>query len=805
MPQHRVVPAFLVGIVVLLFTPLLVGKVFVPGDFLYFIYPWKGVYQQPVGNLDLFDVPTAFYPQDVLLNEQLKKGDLPLWNPRIFSGHPAFASGQSALVYPPRLLFHRVFDTALARSLTQACHLLAMGLFFFCWIRGRGLTAEASGVGACVWMLNGYIAAWMQFEHVLIIGTYLPAMLWCGDRALATRRWSWWALLPVLGALSLVGGHLQFNLYVGPLVAGYLILQARQQGQIGRALAGLGVCALGAVALAAPMILPFLEFQAMGQRPSFDWATLQRLSAPLWTFLLTLLSPDVFGNPASGFAINRNSANLIFPEFACYLGVIPLLLALVAVRFRPEARPWAALATVCLLCAAATPMYRAVVWLVPPLAKLIPLRILFVFVFAGAVLAALGAQEVGERAEARSWLRRLAMGLAGSWAVVMLTALAVFTLGRQSLRLAIEPFLSPVYVKLPPFEATPDFGDRLLALAQESYGSSPHLYLPFLLPLVLLLVGRRAKVVPGILLLVLTALDLMAFQWRFNRPVDPEELFRSTPGIEYLQSQPQPFRLEKDELGFYNTLTPYGLQLLTGYESIFPARYASLMAAVDSGRAPTLRSVALAHFDSPILDGLNLEFLLTLPWRKMTGERWEEVYAGPDMRIYRNRWALPRAYVVGEAVAMSSPGEVLSWLSGPHYRPGQVVAVEGPPLLGLSPEAQGSPVNIRLYEPDRVVLEADMRAPGLLVLSDAWHPGWSARVDGQPVPIPIVNLTVRGVVLPAGRHTVEFVFRPQSFQRGLNWARGAALCLLLLAGFDRWRGRGQARKRPRSRVKTAEG
>jgi len=64
----------LAGIV---FAPfLLTGQVFVPGDFLSFIYPWRAYQSGFPHNVELFDVAVFFFPQDIFLNESLKNGGI---------------------------------------------------------------------------------------------------------------------------------------------------------------------------------------------------------------------------------------------------------------------------------------------------------------------------------------------------------------------------------------------------------------------------------------------------------------------------------------------------------------------------------------------------------------------------------------------------------------------------------------------------------------------------------------------------------------------------------------------------------
>jgi hypothetical protein len=83
---------------------------------------------------------------------------------------------------------------------------------------------------------------------------------------------------------------------------------------------------------------------------------------------------------------------------------------------------------------------------------------------------------------------------------------------------------------------------------------------------------------------------------------------------------------------------------------------------------------------------------------------------------------------------------------------------------------------------ERVVLEVEVAEAGLLVVNDAFWPGWVARVDGEEAPILATNLLARGVVVPAGRHAVTMDYEPAEAHAGIAVTLlGLAACAGLVA------------------------
>jgi hypothetical protein len=156
-------------------------------------------------------------------------------------------------------------------------------------------------------------------------------------------------------------------------------------------------------------------------------------------------------------------------------------------------------------------------------------------------------------------------------------------------------------------------------------------------------------------------------------------------------------------------------------------------------------------------------------------------YRSEDVAIYLNHDALSRVFLVHGAQAVPDDKEAMSLLREPDFDPGAQVllaseqVVAGPALTTGSDRAE-----LLTYDNCRVLVETESAADGYLVLTDSWYPGWHVRVDGRETPLLRADLIFRAVYLPAGEHTVEFVYAPQSFRTGL-WISAAAL--LVLGGF----------------------
>ncbi len=199
------------------------------------------------------------------------------------------------------------------------------------------------------------------------------------------------------------------------------------------------------------------------------------------------------------------------------------------------------------------------------------------------------------------------------------------------------------------------------------------------------------------------------------------------------------------------------------------------------------------YFDdccSPLMNGLGARFVVAprdLEPRFLHHRRRLRLLQDGPVRIWENPRALPRARVVHE-VRFAPPGdldEVTRILTSSDFRFRREVVLESEPVdLGL-PERGGRMERATIVRdrPTLVEIEIDAESPGVLVLADTWYPGWEATIDDEPAGVLPANLAVRGVVVPAGRSTVEFRYRPAWLVPGMMLSLLAAACLILTLRF----------------------
>jgi hypothetical protein len=151
----------------------------------------------------------------------------------------------------------------------------------------------------------------------------------------------------------------------------------------------------------------------------------------------------------------------------------------------------------------------------------------------------------------------------------------------------------------------------------------------------------------------------------------------------------------------------------------------------------------------------------------------------PNMHALGNAWFVKTAKVVNNA-----DQEVTSIKS---FDPKSTAIVNKSFEKDLSGFVSGSgegEIKLTEYQPNYLKYEASVNsASQLAVFSEIYYPkGWKSFIDGKETPHIQADFVLRGLVIPAGKHQIEFKFEPSSFYVGNKVSLASSILLLLAIG-----------------------
>ncbi|MCC7368563.1 MAG: hypothetical protein IT306_09080 [Chloroflexi bacterium] len=596
------------------------------------------------------DTTTFYYPNTLWAAGEVAAGRLPLWSPLIFGGYPLLADGEIGLLSPVQLGLLALLPMPLAYSAGRVVAYALASVGMYLYARLLGANRRGATIGGLAFAYGSFMVGHLQHDNILRSAAWLPWLMLTAELALQARgprRLLWAAAGGLILALEAVGVHIQpvlmsvlvFGLallfgpfgktsvptilspsisrmaQLGKLVYELRALLARRniggnplEWLLSRVVLGLLVVGLG-LGLAAIQIVPLYELGLRSIRASlvtYDYATSFAVSPPQ---LLTFAFPAMFN-----FDAERHWALWATHETTLYVGVTPLLLALVALGYvRGRAVMFYALVglvSLLLVFGDYLPIKPyTVVWNLPGFSYLrAPARFSLLLSFTLAVLSALGV----------TWIARHARFRGASGTIVgLLNVMLLLPLG---LALAIGALRW--WLRFDPLSAT-DLLRVALHTSKENGQLGPwHVYyglmeftrpdnartaiglgLLAVTPLVLRLWLHRPRLdlLCGALLLWLTAGDLWLFSTSFYFQSPAQDLTPSSPATMVLESRPQPFRLFVEPVLNQrygaNQLAGAGVATVNGYSSLEPPRFADYWQSV-------------VHQDNALLDLFDVQYVL---------------------------------------------------------------------------------------------------------------------------------------------------------------------------------------------------
>ena len=695
-----------------------------------------------VATFPLGDFTELHFPYRHWAAEELIHGRLPTWNPFLSSGHPSLGDIQFGLLYPINTLFARMFAgdlTVLGLEQQVILHfsIATVGLYLFA--RATGAGRPGSMVAAIGFAFSGHLTSF-PVQQIIILQTsvWLPWILLGLELGIGRRQLIGGVLVAASTMMAALVGHPQTLGYVLGLATAYGLIRLYRVPS----LRGLIAAAVGGpigLALAAPALLPALEHLRLTARTDVGYSFTSG-GFPAHELLGFIYPTDLGGR-------------------GLYVGVPIICLVLVVIAAR---RPGSYFRLGVVIVAGLLSL-GGNTFLYPALYAVIPgfqffrnhERSAVLVTFALSMLAAHGltALLAANRDMNAVLVRRIAIGAAAVAGIFMIVTL----LGMPGLMVAQGDQRNQLGA----------LGDRAVLTA-----------LFAILTAALLFAARyRAASTPmlGVFAVLLVTIDLFSTSWTASvAPGSPEKLLRSTPTTQFLMRSAGP--LER-----------------VATEGVLPAdgnagalfRFSDIV-----GNSP-LDLQAYRTFGDKVDEFqrwrmLGVRYLVTK--RKIEDPRILRVFVENDLNTHeiRRDLRLPRAWLVHRVLVASDADQELELTRRIKPEEEVVLPAEVGRLDGRAPErpvAEGTDVLITSDLGDAIELRSWSRRDALLVMSERDYPGWTARIDGQPVPVLRANSILRGIYLPSGEHTIAMRFDPPGFAEGLRWAERAYNGMIVLAVF----------------------
>jgi hypothetical protein len=693
-------------------------------------------------------------------------GGFALWDRLSYLGMPFAANPQSEAFYPANIIFLLLRPERAAVFYIVIHHLFFLATLYPA-LRRLGFSSGASLVATMGFGFGGYLISLTLLVVLLSTFVWFPLVLILLTSAMEKRwlRASLWLGLVV--AVQILAGEVEIagQSWMLALCAAAFSPNARNWRKdlprlLGAMLIGL---AIGLV-LTLPQTLLSFEMIPLSNRAHGESVA----DALIWSLKPYALKSFLVPNYLLPLYPNRTVVHWGLGFFSgygyllsFYLGCALLGLSLFAFA-RPQKRQlwvWLAIAAFGVLLAMGEdiPVYKFFHQHLPGFKLFrIPQKFILFTAFSVSMLAGLGFEELRRLKLSRPKLSALLL-LCGAVAILMLIAypLKLSELGNQYEQVEHYLLLRSIF--------------RVCGLFLVMLG-------------LMFLLGNRSQGLEAALLSLAIFSDLYLAHHRLNERV-ALDFFKPNPYIRGLEVSEKdrvvPVRIlsvipDVHEMILQRVMDP--IAFYTGIRNIMEPFWAMYYGFND------VRAVA-SFYLSDFMPFSSMIFRGGVNWERMALARASvEYFYKRDAGFEKIYGVFPRAAVFYQVRSVSGLEEMELLWSDPNFPASIVLAVEGQSGMARSGSGllRSDPARIEEYANQKVVIAAEAKQDGWLLLLDSYYPGWTATVDGKPAPIYRADGFFRAVPVPAGRHLVTFRYFPGFFWKSAIFS---GFCLLLLAAF----------------------
>jgi len=709
------------------------------------------------------DVVHQVFPWLEVQADAWQKWQLPLWDPYIWGGQPLLGQVQPGASYPLNwLLFLLPQREGMIRYGFLDWYFVALRIMaaWFAYLLARGLGASrvASVAGGLIFGLGGYLGRsdWPQMSNSAL---WAPLVLLAILRApRSARSLSVAALGGVALGISFLSGHHQVPIFVS-ITSGILwVIQSLRGGVIRmKMVQAAAVFFIVAGLISALQVLPSVEYGKAAVRwVGMDMPAKWKDTIPY--HMHDGLAIEPYRLP--GIVIPNN-----YNQYDHFLGMAGLTLACIGVAAglrRWPVRIFAVLgvASIWIAMGGLTALHGLMYALIPMMEKArTPAAFNALFSVSASVLAAFGVDALRRRrAETAARLGARTLSIVGG-------SLIAFGAGVFLVKGATYPN-----------------GNEFFASAL------------FALLLAAAIVAWRANRIPrawfsgavlALLVLELSVSALLPYPHKMdrNRKGAYQERFSYLDIAEYLRKLPDHQRAhingEQIPIMFGDL---YHIPVFDGYTVSIPTTVWEL--GIHSRRSMQLYGISRYVSRDPL-------YPEQVPVAEFSNgfKAWDM----PD--------AFPRTWFAHEARSFDSADSFRGAFEAGEFLDRRVAPFVGnaPALSGCTDEQRNADQSsITTYAMNYVAMRASSACGGLLIVSDNVFPGWKAYVDGRPVEIHQPYLTLRGILLEPGEHTIEMRYRPTSVIAGAALTGLGVLLVIGILAFDHSRRRREQSGEPKA-------
>ena len=729
----------------------------------------------------IFSSPDSLSPKAVgmALNDlSVETDEFPLWQPWVFSGMPsAEAFTNLSKLYFPEYLFKLFF---LPGMLIQLFHLLFAGIGGFLLLRHLKCSDWASGLGAIAFMLTPYMVTMVVFGHgsQMMSAAYIPWVFWLTVRLYQNANFWDTGWLAVLLGFQLQRGHAQIAYYTWMLIGAYslLMLITGLRNLNEKAInirKGFGyfilACLIG-VGISLIIFLPAMEYTPFSIRGGSASGGADYNYATGWSFhpkeIMTFFIPSAFGfggQPYWGY--------MPFTDYPNYMGIIILLLAMIGLIHKRELIHWFFIVTSLLALFISFGKHFSLVYdlffnIFPYFNKFrVPHMILILLQFNVAVLAAFGLDKiVALKAEI---IPKWFWGFAGA---VGLAFVGMVLIG-SGVESAVRGSFSPPMMQDP--RAAQALNNLRWSLWRED------VWLMILLSgvfMVMIWFWIKRKVSKRVIVSIIVASAILDIGIVNHKIIQPsrasgrgsqliskravDQFFKVDEIVQFLLADKSIYRIYPvGGLFGESRFAAFGLESIGGYHPAKLKIYNTFLAKTGNAAAiPVLRMMNVKYLISPQkINHPELSLVKSGAIKSTRGDLPIEVYEVNN--------TLPRAWFVNKTEIVSEE-DVWNKIIQPDFDPHKIAYV--PNEVSVSSEGQVSITHFK-KSIHRITMSTESDGNHLLVLSEVYYPlRWKAKIDGEETQTHIVNGILRGVVVPTGKHTIEFIYDKSAFNKGLT-------------------------------------